>query len=98
MKAAELALVESAAKADKGRSVQRNIGIAQAARLNRAGRPHVADEVVVLTPDGREDRPRIYVRGAVRHPDHKTVEFFWFRRTVPNRERFAQPAGVFWID
>ena len=40
VKAAELALVEAAANAGRA---HRNIGIAQAARLNRAGRPHVAD-------------------------------------------------------
>ncbi len=74
--------------------VQRCIGIAQAAKLARAGRPHVADEVVVLPAGG----PRIYVRGAVQHPEHRTVEFRSFVRVVPNRERFAQPAGVLWID
>ncbi|NUP13359.1 MAG: hypothetical protein HOW73_45555 [Polyangiaceae bacterium] len=79
----------------RARKVQRDIGIAQAARLNRAGRPHVADEVVVTT-EGSE--VRIYVRGDVRHPDHRTVTLREFHRTVPNRERFTQPAGVYWVD
>ncbi len=70
---------------------KRHIGIAQAAALPRAGRPHVADEVVVL---GGE----IFVRGEVRHPDHRTVTLREFHYTVPNRERFTQPEGVYWVD
>lgn len=77
--------------------VLRNIGIAQAARIPRAGRPHVADEVVVVVEDTRPF-PHVFVRGEVRHPDHRTVVFRDFRRTVPNRERFAQPEGVLWVD
>jgi hypothetical protein len=79
------------------RLVQRNVGIAQAARIARAGRPHVADEVLV-SPSSSAQRPDIFVRGDVRHPDHQTVHFREFKRTVPNRERFEQPEGVFWID
>lgn len=79
----------------RGGSLLRQIGIAQAARIARAGRPHVAEEIVVLAG---APIPRIYVRGSVRHPDHRTVTFREFRRTVPNRERFAQPAGVLWVD
>ncbi len=75
--------------------VLRSVGIAQAARIPRAGRPHVADEVVVLFG---EPSPRIFVRGEIRHPDHRTVVFRDFRRVVPNRERSSQPAGVLWID
>lgn len=77
---------------------RRGVGIAQAARIPRAGRPHVADEVVVDPGPAPSSMPSIFVRGAVRHPDHKTIFFREFRRTVPNRERFAQPAGVLWID
>jgi hypothetical protein len=78
--------------------VFRGIGIAQAARLGRAGRPHVADEIVVLTDSGARPIPRIYVRGHVRHPDHRTIALQDFHRTVPNRERFAQAVGVLWVD
>lgn len=114
VKPREVAEVELAIK--KG-ALRRELGIAQAARLARAGRPHVADEIVVLfgeaiSPGGpplsrgvrgafapvSASGVRIYVRGGVRHPDHKTVEFREFRRVVPNRERFAQPAGVYWVD
>jgi hypothetical protein len=71
--------------------VRRSVGIAQAAGLARAGRPHVADEVCVLGE-------RAFVRGAVRHPDHRTVRFRHWMRAVPNTEAFDQPAGVRWID
>ncbi len=83
----------------RGRGV-RDIGIAQAAQIPRAGRPHVADEVVVdrETARARGGLPMVYVRGAVRHPDHQTVVFREFRRAVPNRERFSRPDGVLWID
>jgi hypothetical protein len=93
--ARDRAEIEAAVRAG---ATQRSIGIAQAARISRAGRPHVADEVVVLR-DGNSARvPRIFVRGDVRHPDHRTVTLREFHRTVPNRERFAQPVGVLWID
>ena len=92
IKARERAGVDEAVR--KG-TILRNVGIAQGARLNRAGRPHVADELVVLPA---RPLPLIFVRGEVHHPDHRTVTFREFRRTVPNRERFAQPAGVLWVD
>jgi hypothetical protein len=34
----------------------------------------------------------VYVRGAVRHPDHKTVELDGWHRVYMNRERFARNA------
>jgi hypothetical protein len=92
--ARDRAEIETAMRSGK---VHRSVGIAQAALLNRGGRPHVADEVLVV-PDAGSPVPRIYVRGSVRHPDHRTVTFREFTRTVPNRERSAQAAGVLWID
>ncbi|MEW5740644.1 MAG: hypothetical protein AB1938_17075 [Myxococcota bacterium] len=87
-------------------------GIAQAALWNRAGRPHVADEVLVLRAEqllarsvgeavARSvalARPGVYVRGKVKHPDHATVELKSWRLALPNAESFHQPAGVFWVD
>lgn len=84
--------------------VMRDVGIAQAARLDRAGRPHVASEVFVVHPYPPRDRaqdpilPRIFVRGDVRHPDHRTVHFPEWRRVVPNRERFDRREGMLWVD
>jgi hypothetical protein len=93
LQAAEQAVVAAIAAT---RGALRNIGIAQAAMIPRAGRPHVADEVVV-DRSGRGD-PRVFVRGGVRHPDHQTVTFREFRRAYPNRERFDRPEGVYWVD
>jgi hypothetical protein len=70
--------------------IARNIGIAQAAQLRRVGRPHDADEVVVI-------KERIYVRGHVRHPDHATLFLRGWRRTFGNTEA-SQPEGVYWVD
>jgi hypothetical protein len=81
----------------KGR-VLRNVGIAQAAGIPRAGRPHVADEVAIVEAGNGVSSGSVFVRGAVRHPDHQTLVLRDFRRAVPNRERFAQPAGVYWVD
>jgi hypothetical protein len=71
------------------------------------GNPHTADELVVVGPkvlqngfsvQGRKD---VFVRGKVRHRDHKTVEFSNWRKVLGNSE--AAPAslgsnGVYWID
>jgi hypothetical protein len=91
--AAEQARVVTIAKA---RGSLRCIGIAQAAKIPRAGRPHVADEVVV--DHSASGEACVYVRGAIRHPDHQTVTFRDFCRAYPNRERFERPEGVYWVD
>lgn len=73
-------------------------GIAHTAQIGRGGRPHVADEIFVarLHPDAE---PRAYVRGAIKHPDHKTVKFRAWTRVVPNRERaFERSPGFLWVD
>jgi len=62
----------------------------------------VADEVFVAP--GLRERPgpalpRAYVRGAVRHPDHRTVFFHSWRLVVPNLEALEQPVeGIAWVD
>jgi hypothetical protein len=78
--------------------VRVRVGVAQAANLRRAGRPHVADEVIVIADSTVELGVRIYARGAIRHPDHRTVELRAWHRVIPNRERFEQPVGVLWVD
>jgi hypothetical protein len=63
--------------------------------LGGNGRPHVADAVVVL------DAERVYARGAVRHPDHKTLVLSEWRRVHRNTEvqnGTLGANGVFWID
>ncbi|MBE2253358.1 MAG: hypothetical protein IAE78_27765 [Myxococcus sp.] len=70
--------------------IKRHVGIAQAAQLRRVGRPHEADEVLVI-------KERIYVRGHVKHPDHATLFLRGWRRTFGNTEA-SQPEGVYWVD
>lgn len=88
--ARELAEVEAVASKSTA-PVQRKVNLAEAARLARWGRPHVAEEVLVLGG-------RVYARGAVRHPDHATVTLRPWRRALANAEQSAQPAGVLWVD
>lgn len=92
----EEAVVEAEAKQGV---VVRGRGIAQAARLMRGGRPHVADEVLVPARlDPRAPPSKIYVRGRVRHPDHKTVVLLHWHRVLANTERSANADGVYWVD
>jgi hypothetical protein len=73
-------------------------GIAEVARINRIGRPHIASEIVVVPPHGDRDE-RVYVRGAIRHPDHRTIRFDSWRRVIPNREHLEAPLpGIEWYD
>ena len=57
----------------------------------RLGRPHVADEVLIVGG-------RAYVRGKVRHPDHATLELRAWRRALANTESFTQPEGIGFVD
>ena len=67
--------------------------------IPRAGKPHVADELVVVRGDG--DEREVFVRGAVRHADHKTIHLGHWRRVHRNNEVQEQqptPFGGTWID
>ncbi|MFO0614106.1 MAG: hypothetical protein U0414_16050 [Polyangiaceae bacterium] len=92
----EHARVDTLAK--RAYRVHHKKGIAEAARLSRLGRQHVANEVVVV-PDVASGEERIFVRGAVVHPDHKTVVLRAWHRTIPNTEHLEVPVpGVDWYD
>ncbi|MEW6433192.1 MAG: hypothetical protein AB1730_16940 [Myxococcota bacterium] len=90
--------------------VRHRVGIAEAARWARAGRQHVADDVLVLgagfhlglpkhlVPPAVAAGPGVFVRGKLRHPDHATIELKQWRRALPNAESFSRPAGVAWVD
>lgn len=82
--------------------VAHNTGIAQAAGIRRLGREHLAEEVLVVNglPDALGDTERrVYVRGAVKHPDHRTLVLDSWCLTVPNRESIEVPIeGIGWID
>jgi hypothetical protein len=69
------------------------------------GKPHVADELVTVTGEALEhgfpvrQRPEVYVRGSVHHPDHKTVRFSSWRKVIANTEsNSGRMEGVNWVD
>jgi hypothetical protein len=79
------------------------------ASVGPGGKPHVADQVVVRVEGTgwsvRRRRQvalrRVYARGKVRHPDHKTLELDNWRRVVRNREVTVSQVGengVLWFD
>jgi hypothetical protein len=65
--------------------------------IPRTGKPHVADELVVVAEDAGL---RVYVRGAVRHVDHKTIHLHTWRRVHRNLEvdQARSPLGGTWMD
>jgi len=71
----------------------------------REGNPHVADEVVVV-PDLRAFEAtgymlpgNVYVRGLVRHVDHKTVRFSSWAEVFRNTEAVeTRRDRVQWVD
>ena len=66
------------------------------------GNPHMAEEVVVAPELNKVRSREVFVRGAIRHPDHKTIRFKAWRKVIRNAERVqdgvARMAGVNWID
>jgi len=56
------------------------------------GRPHIAEEAITI--DGRT-----YVRGSVKHPDHKTLQFNeWYQVFSNNEKREVVARGLTWFD
>jgi len=78
--------------------------------IGAGGNPHVAEELIRMPSEAVglklahgypvQSRDAIYVRGGIRHVDHKTVKFKTWRRVIRNNEPSgaAAPAGVGWID
>ncbi len=59
------------------------------------GRPHVADELL------RAVGPKVYARGRIRHPDHKTLSLAEWRQVHRNTELQAPRLGsngIYWFD
>lgn len=91
--------------------VRRKVGIGGFAG-RAAGNPHVVSELVVLT--GKTLPPssvlahqfpvrsrQVYVRGAVRHVDHRTIKFAQWREVLANNEGATaegNSTGTYWID
>jgi hypothetical protein len=83
---------------------EKNCPVARKVPLGRGGHPHVAEELVtrpgqLLEHDWPVRPMETYVRGKIRHEEHKTVEFDnWvkvIRNTEPNAGRMD---GIAWID
>jgi hypothetical protein len=76
--------------------VRRKVSIGSV--IPRAGKPHVAEELVVHSNEAGERR--VYVRGSVRHADHKTIYLHEWRQVVRNREvdEARSLFGGTWID
>lgn len=65
------------------------------ASLGGNGRPHVADEVL------RKIGPKVYARGRIRHPDHKTLTLSEWRQVHRNtelQESRLGANGIYWCD
>jgi len=77
------------------------------------GRPstnlHIVDELVILPfqtvtnrDPNRLQRRQVFVRGSIRHRDHKTVKFSNWREVIANNESQStargSASGVFWVD
>jgi len=87
--------------------------------MNRGGNPHTADELIHISDQfnelGHKDSKelpfpirgrKVFVRGRIRHVDHKTIKFNQWREVVANNEGAtaaeargrSRAAGVFWVD
>lgn len=74
------------------------------------GKPHIVDELIVLKARAASPeynwpvrrRDDVFVRGAVRHPDHETLKIGDWRKVILNNERnnaaAAASFGGTWID
>lgn len=100
MSAAEETALKAGLK-NKALSIQRKVPI-EAGRAVR--NKHVAEELVTTAGLRLEhghpilQREEIFVRGAIRHPEHGTVKFKSWRRCVRNMESRNGPTGIGWID
>jgi len=102
----EKAMIEAAIKRNKLLK-KGNIGRLTGAR--QGGKAHIAAEAIVTGPGTALShgfsvrvRSEVFVRGAVSHPDHATVQLKQWRKVIKNAERendSNQSAnGVYWID
>jgi hypothetical protein len=90
-------------------SIRKKVNIGSVLGRSR-GKPHVADELVVLplgskdsvgTSEFRLRRKRVFIRGCVRHLDHPTKRFSHWREVIENDEGATSQggsSGIFWID
>ena len=89
--------------------IQKDVNIGVITGFRRGGKPHIAEEAVVLParlevhgyPVNRERD--VYVRGRIHHPDHRTIKLGAWRRVLKNNEPNMEGSqrganGVYWID
>ena len=81
----------------------RGRGPTKPTKRNSGGNPHVAEDVVVVAGpkmvNGFSVRAReVYVRGKVRHVDHKTTKIAKWRRVIRNTEAGGATGGGSWVD
>lgn len=80
--------------------VRRGVATTDGSSVWRRGRPHVVDQLVRPGPlrPGSVLRPgTVYVRGKVRHPDHRVLHLLEWHRVFGNNEA-SQQVGVQWAD
>lgn len=78
--------------------VQRHVPVTDGSGRFRRGRSHLVDELVQLkTVTSPLVAGAVFVRGKVRHPDHRVLELFEWHRVFGNAEA-SQPVGVQWAD
>lgn len=81
-------------KKDPRAILHKGVSIASHFRGRSGGKPHVADELIVyrpgaeMLPDTRIPRAQsnVYIRGKIKHADHPTRNYRYWRRVVENNE------------
>lgn len=78
--------------------IQRNIAATDGTNTFRRGRPHLVDQLVRLKDvTAPLVSGSVFVRGKVRHPDHRGLDLLEWHRVFGNAEA-SQPVGVQWAD
>lgn len=91
-------------------AVQYKTSIGQVHRSRTGGNPHTADEIVAIPgslmpiPKGNTFPTRsnqVFIRGCIRHKDHKTVRYSRWHEVIGNNEGATargSASGITWID
>ena len=95
---AEAQAVEALARG--GALVSRHVAVTDGAEKFRRGRPHLVDELLRVREAAKGSvlvNGSVFVRGRVRHPDHRVAELLQWHRVFGNREASAPPTMT-WVD
>lgn len=78
--------------------VRKNVAATDGSKAFRRGRPHTVGQLVRLKGvTAPLVEGAVYVRGKVRHPDHRVLDLLDWHRVFGNAEA-SQPVGVQWAD